>query len=162
MVVLGCSITTTSVDTCLYQIVNFWPHWYERRRKRRRKWKKTHCIVKVASCNGLLDRYNIIWRTFNDHLHSVTKLRQLISDISHSAKTLELDKIFVAKLLRIIAFCPLLKDVEESKVITARLDKVFMSFISMHTLIFRTIKERAGFLKHWYYCENLWHIGKPC
>ena len=108
----------------------------------------THGVIEVAGRHGLLHRNDIGRIGLDDNFHALTQRGKLITNISHSTERLELKEILVTELLRVIALHPLLVHVQKGEVVASRLDEVAMCFIRMHSLVFWSIKDRAGLLQH--------------
>jgi hypothetical protein len=124
VIVLCRPVTSSFVDTCLAIS--------ETR-------SQTYGIVKVTRCQRLLHRHNLIWRALDDDLDSLAQRRQLIPDISHASQRLELHKVLVAPLLRVVALGPLLEDIQEREMIATWFDKVLMRLVGVDPFVLRSV-----------------------
>ena len=111
-----------------------------------------HRVVKVSRGDRLLNGNNIIRVRvpLNDHLHTLTQPRELIPNIPRATKTLELQKLLVTKLLRVVRVGPLFPYVEKRKMISSRAHKVLSCLIRMQLLILRSVENGTRFRQHSY------------
>lgn len=102
----------------------------------------THSVVEVARRDCLLHWGDIIgiWIRLNHHLHTVTQPSQLISNVARPAQTLELQKLLIAELLRIVRFGPLFPNIQQSKVIASSTNEILPRLICVQFLVFRSVK----------------------
>lgn len=113
-------------------------------------WKageRTYRIVKIPGSNRLLYGCDIrrVRIAFNHNLDSFTEPGQLISNVSRSAQTLELQELFVAELLRVICLGPSFPNVEKSKVVPPAPDKILTGLVGVKFFVLRAIEEGRGF-----------------
>ena len=104
---------------------------------------ESYRVVEITSSNCLLYWCDIVrvGITLNEDLDTLTESRQLIPDITGTTETLELQELFVAELLRVVRFRPLLPYVEESEVVAACADKVLPRLIGVQLLVLRPVEQ---------------------
>lgn len=118
-------------------------------------------IVKISWCKRFSNICISIIRYLRNRLifiidfHSFAKINKLFFNIPCSSHRSNLYKVFHAPLGRKICFLPLVINVKKSYLISSRPNKVFMSIIRMQNLIFRSIKYRVTYRKHWTNSQNL-------
>ena len=108
MVRLHCPIGVTTFRKLSLSIVEI------QRKARDLSMVQAYRVVKVAGSEGFLYRSDIvlIGVALNDDFNTLAKACQLVSNVTRTADTLELKKLLVAELLRIVGLGPLLPYIE--------------------------------------------------
>lgn len=86
-----------------------------------------------------------VWIAFDHNLDPLAQPSQLITNVSCSAQSLELQELLIAELLGIIGLGPSFPYVEESEVITATPDKVLSGLVGVKLFILRSVEQGGGF-----------------
>ena len=119
-------------------------------RLRVRYWEEveqTDRIVEIPGSNRLLYGGDVrrIRIAFDHDFNSFAQASQLVTNVSCSTQTLELQELLIAELLGIIRLGPSLPNVEKSEVISTTHDEILPGLVGVKLFVLRTIEEGSRF-----------------
>ena len=108
---------------------------------------RTYRIIEIPRSDRLLYGRNVcrVWIAFDYDLNSFAQSCQLITNVSRSAQTLELQKLLIAELLGIVCLGPSFPNVEKSEMVSATPDEVLSGLVGVKLFVLRAIEEGRGF-----------------